>query len=233
MKKIEFIIVLSAAIAISLCACSKLNRKTPDFECEEAYKPALEDFRAAIASPESAENLFDGFTSVCEAAAELGDAAEDTIGYVFQDVDGNGKEELFIGCFDVEGSADVNNEIYAAFSHDGDSLTPLFEKQKRNTFAMTDTGTFYFYGSDGSQFHIIAEYELTEDEGLVCKDFYFTYPKEGETDTFGYYHNTSGEWDPACSEELDMPPEAFDEIRKDLAERTVLLDDVKFSEVGK
>ena len=69
---------------------------------------------------------------------------------------------------------DVNNEIYAAFSHDGEDLIPLFEKQKRNTFALTDTGTFYFYGSDGADFHIIAEYRLTAEEGLVCKDFYFT-----------------------------------------------------------
>jgi len=223
---------MSVAIAICLCACSNSKGKMPEFDCEEAYKPALENVRAVIASPESAENLYDGFNSVCEAAAALGEAAEDTIGYVFNDTNGDGKEELFIGCFDLEGSADVNNEIYAAFSHDGDGLTPLFEKQKRSTFSLTDTGTFYFYGSDGSKFHILAEYELTEDEGIVCKDFYFTYPKGGESDEFGYYHNTSGEWDPACSEELDLTPETFDEIRKNLAGRTVLLDDVKFSEVG-
>lgn len=232
MKKTGFII-LSAAIAISLCGCSSSPVKTPDFECEQAYRPALEELCATIESPENAENLYDGFDSVREAAAELGAAAEDTIGYVFNDTDKDGKEELFIGCFETDGSADVNNEIYAAFSNDGDSLIPLFEKQKRNTFALTDTGTFYFYGSDGDKFHIIAEYQLTEDEGIVCKDFYFTYPKDGNIDEFAYYHNTSGQWDPAVSEEMDMTPEAFEEIRKNLAERTAVLDDVKLSEMGK
>ena len=232
MKKTGFII-LSAVIAVSLCGCSSSPVKTPDFECEQAYRPALEELCAAIKSPENAENLYDGFDSVREAAAELGAVAEDTIGYVFNDTDKDGKEELFIGCFETDGSADVNNEIYAAFSHDGDDLIPLFEKQKRNTFALTDTGTFYFYGSDGADFHIIAEYALTEDEGLVCKDFYFTYPKDGDIDKFAYYHNTSGQWDPAVSEEMDMTPEAFEEIRKNLAERTAVLDDVKLSEMGK
>lgn len=231
MKKRGFIIILSAAVAVSLCSCGNSNGKAPDFKCEEAYGPAIEEFRVAIASSENAENFLDGFSGVYEAALELGDAAENTIGYVFNDTDGDGREELFIGCFDTETTDGVNNEIYAAFSHDGDTLIPLFEKQKRNTFALTDTGTFYFYGSDGSQFHIIAEYELGE-EGLVCKDFYFTYPKD-IADEFAYYHNTSGKWDPACSQELDMTPDEFEEIRKNLAERTVHLNDVKFSEVGK
>ena len=232
MKKTGYII-LSAAIAISLCACSSSNVKTADFECEEAYRPALEDLRVAIASGENAENLYDGFNSICEAATQLGDGAEDTIGYVFNDTDGDGKEELFIGCFETDGSADVNNEIYAAFSHDGEDLIPLFEKQKRNTFALTDTGTFYFYGSDGADFHIIAEYLLTAEDGLVCKDFYFTYPKDENIDQFLYYHNTSGKWDPAVSEKMDMSPQEFEEIRKNLAERTAVLDDVKLSEMGK
>ena len=233
MKKTGPIIILSVAIAISLCACGNSDAETPAFECEEAYRPALEEFRAVIESPESAENYYDGFNGVYEMAAALGEGAEKTIGYVFNDADGDGREELFIGCFDAENTSGVNNEIYAAFSHDGDSLTPLFEKQARNTFALTDTGTFYFYGSDGADFHIIAEYELAQGEGLVCKDFYFTYLKDAENNEFAYYHNTRGQWDPKCSEEVDMTAEDFEEIRKNLAERTVALDDVKFSEVGK
>ena len=229
MKKIGLLILLSAFVC--LCACSTSKGKTPEFECEEAYRPILEDFRKVISALEKPEFFYDGLNSVYEAAIEFEDAAEDTIGFVFRDINADGKEELFVGCFDTEGSNGVNNEIYAAFSDDGDSLTPLFEKQKRNTFALTDTGTFYFYGSDGSKFHIIAEYELTMDEGLVCKDFYFTYPKNQDKDEFGYYHNTSGLWDPACSQELDMTPDAFDEIRKNFEKRTVSLDDVKFSEI--
>ena len=60
----------------------------------------------------------------------------------------DGQEELLIGNFEGTGSSDVKNEIYAAFTYVGDTLEPLFEKQKRNTYALTDTGTLYFYGSD-------------------------------------------------------------------------------------
>lgn len=231
MKKTALIMFLCVSAVITMCACSKEGKKT-EFECEEAYKPMLEEFYGVIASPESDEHIYDGLNSVREAALEFGDGALDKIGYVFNDVNKDGKEEVFIGCFDNEGDDGVKNEIYAAFSHDGHELIPLFEKQKRNTFAFTDTGTFYFYGTDGVKYYILAEYELTEEGELSCIDFYFTYPKNGDGKNFGYYHNTSGEWDPEVSEEISLTPEAFEKLRSDLAKRTKPIDDVKFSEVG-
>ena len=108
---------------------------------------------------------------------------------------------------------------------------PLFEKQKRNTYALTDTGTLYFYGSDGVAFHIVAEYQMTE-EGIVCIDFYFSYPKYGDINNLEYFHNTTGEWDPKVSEKVDMTYEQFEEIRKNLAARTVSIDAELLSEIG-
>ena len=149
------------------------------------------------------------------------------------DVNNDGKEELFVGSFDGDGASDVDNEIYAAFTYDGYSLTPLFEKQKRNTFALTDAGTVYFYGTDGEKYHILAEYALDENGNLICKDYYFTYPKNGDGNNMGYYHNTTGQWDPDGSEELQMTPEEFEALRKALAEKTVAIDGEKFSDMGK
>ena len=241
------IVIIAIAIAVICSLC--LNPKDPnpepsipegtvpegtvpgDVSPEEAYKLKLDEFLQVIADPEDADALYDGLQSVRDAALEFGDEALDKIGFVLDDVNKDGKEELFVGCFDNEDPSDVNNEIYAAFTYDGDNLTPLFEKQKQNTFALTDAGTVYFYGTDGAQYYILAEYALDENGKLICKDFYFTYPKDGNG--IGYYHNTTGVWDPEGSEEIQMTPEEFEEMRKELAGKTVPLEDVKFSEVGK
>ena len=232
MKKRVLIVILCVAAVSIFSACNKQNEDTAPFECEAAYKDTLGDFSALLDSLEDTENLNDGMYAVYQAALELGDAAADTIGYVYSDMDEDGKEELLIGNFEGTGSPDVKNEIYAAFTHDGDTLEPLFEKQNRNTYALTDTGTFYFHGSDGEKYHIVAEYELTA-EGMICKNFYFTYPVDGDGNNMAYYHNTTGVWDSEGSEKIDMTFEEFEAIRKELAARTVPVDAALLSEVGK
>ena len=82
------------------------------------------------------------------------------------------------------------------------------------------------------KYHIVAEYEMTE-EGIVCKDFYFTYPIDGDGSNMGYFHNTTGVWDSEGSEQIDMTFEELEAIRKDLAARTVPVDAAKLSDVGK
>lgn len=232
MKKRVLAILLCIAAVSILAACNDQKDNEEPFDCKTAYNNTLDDLYKLISSPASEEMVYDGMYGVYEAAQELGDAAADTIGYVFNDMDKDGREELLIGNFEGTGSPDVKNEIYAAFTHDGDTLEPLFEKQKRNTFALTDTGTFYFHGSDGNKYHIVAEYELTE-EGMICKNFYFTYPIDGDGNNMGYYHNTTGIWNSEGSEKIDMTFEELEAIRKDLAARTVPVDAAKLSDVGK
>ena len=231
MKKSALIIILCIAAVCILSACNKTEGPVPE-KPETAYKDTLADMQGILSSPESAENVFDGMYGVYEAILALGDVAADTVGYAYNDMNMDGQEELLIGNFEGTGSSDVKNEIYAAFTYVGGTLEPLFEKQKRNTYALTDTGTLYFYGSDEVAYHIVAEYQLTE-EGIVCVDFYFTYPKYGDINDIEFYHNTTGEWDPEVSEKVDMTIDQFEEIRKNLAARTVFIDATKLSELGK
>lgn len=231
MKKRVLAILLCIAAVSILPACNDQKDNEEPFDCKTAYDNTLDDLYKLISSPASEEMIYDGMYGVYEAAQALGDAAADTIGYVYSDMDEDGKEELLIGNFEGTGSPDVKNEIYAAFTHDGDTLEPLFEKQARNTYALTDTGTFYFHGSDGEKYHIVAEYELTE-EGMICKNFYFTYPINGDGNNMGYYHNTTGIWNSEGSEKIDMTFEELEAIRKDLAARTVPVDAAKLSDVG-
>ena len=67
---------------------------------------------------------------------------------------------------------------------------------------------------------------------MICKNFYFTYPINGDGNNMGYYHNTTGIWNSEGSEKIDMTFEELEAIRKDLAARTVPVDAAKLSEVG-
>ena len=72
---------------------------------------------------------------------------------------------------------------------------------------------------------------MTE-EGIVCKNFYFTYPVDGDGKNMAYYHNTTGVWDSEGSEKIDMTFEQLEEIRKELAARTIPVDAALLSEAG-
>ena len=224
------IIILSAIVLIGIIAAVILIVWGGNEKEEDPYQLKLDEFKQLILAPENADGLYDGMKAVRDAALAFGDDAMDKLGYVSQDLNHDGKEELFIGCFNDE-AADVDNEVYAAFTYAGGELKPIFEKQEKNTFALTDTGTVYFYGTDGDKYHILAEYQLTETGEMVCLDYYFTYPKDGNNN-FGYFHNTTGEFNPETSEEIQMTPEEFEAKRQELAARTESLDAVKFSEVG-
>lgn len=225
------VVILTGVIIWIAIAFSDLKPNAPDLSREEIYNPKLEEFYEVIADPDSAEVLYDGLSAVQQAALEFGDEALDKLGYMYKDVNNDSRDELFIGCFDTGDASSVKNDLYAGFTYDGEVLTPIFEKQKRNTIALTDTGTFYFHGSDGVAYHIVGEYELTE-EGIVCKDFYFSYPKYGDVNDLEYFHNTTGQWDPKASEKVDMTFEQLEEIRKELAARTVPIDAETFSTIG-
>ena len=230
MKRRVLIIILCIAAVCILSACNQTEGPAPQ-KPEAAYKDTLADMQGILSSPESAENIFDGMYGVYEAILALGDDAADTVGYAYIDLDQDGQKELLIGNFTGTGASDVKNEIYGAYTYHMGIREPLFEKQKRNTYALTDTGTLYFHGSDGVAFHIVAEYQMTE-EGIVCIDFYFSYPKYGDINNLEYFHNTTGQWDPKVSEKVDMTYEQFEEIRKNLAVRTVSIDADLLSEIG-
>ena len=227
------VVTLAVAITWIAIANAKLEGPAPVLTVEEAYKPKLDEFYAVIADPDSAEVLYDGLSAVRRAALEFGDEALNKIGYEFQDVNNDGREELFVGCFGAEDTTSASNDIYAAFSYNGQEVKPIFEKQKRNTFALTDTGSFYFYGSDGTAHHILAEYELNETGEMICKDFYFSYPVYGDINNLEYFHNTTGQWDPDSSEKVDMTFDDLEAMRKELAGRTVAIDAENFSEINK
>jgi hypothetical protein len=47
-----------------------------------------------------------------------------------------------------------------------------------------------------------------------------------------YFHNTTGQWDPKASEKVDMTFEQLEEIRKEIAARTIPMDAETFATLG-
>lgn len=248
MKKRFFVLTLCALLVFCFTACKKEGAKTPSvvpeptpapapspevFDCEAVYGDVLYDFYEIISNPEAVEDFDYGIRGVYEAAEALGDDALDTIRYVFRDINRDGREELLIGCFITPDFAHVKNELYAAYTYDGNAPQLLFEGRSRNSYSLTDSDTFYYYGSNGAIYSIFGEYELSESGELSCKDFYFTYEKDNNWENIGLYHNTIDEWDPKVSEELDMSMEEFWKIDEALAARTAKVSDaLPFSTLG-
>ena len=235
MKKKKLIIIVSIAAAVIILAAVGIllaGGQQGPVKPKKAYKEPLVDVQEFLSATIPVEEIPDGMYGVYEAIQALGDEAADTVGYAYTDLNQDGQKELLIGNFTGAGTADTKNEIYGAYTYHMGFLEPLFEKQKRNTYALTDTGTLYFHGSDGVAYHIVAEYEMTE-EGIVCIDFYFSYPKYGDINELEYFHNTTGQWDPDVSEKVDMTFEQFEQIRMNLAARTVSIDAEMLSQIKK
>ena len=235
-KKKLVIVIVAAALVIALIVAAIIyfsggKAHKPDVESD--YDNILDNLCTSLLSPDDAGVLSDGVFSIREAAQALGDDGFDRLEYTVTDINDDGTKELLVGCFEADASAPTKNEIYAAYSHDGTTATLLFEKQAQNTFALTDANTYYFYGSDGENYHIIAEYEIGENGRLICKDFYFTYPNSEAESGISYYHNTSGDWDAAVSEEVKMTAEEFEAIRASLAAKTVELSGEKVAALAK
>ena len=98
------IVLVGVAVAIILL-CLNGNEK------EDPYQMKVDEFYQVIADPENADGLYDGMKAVRDAALAFGDDAMDKLGYVRSDLNNDGKEELFIGCFDDEDTSDVKNDI--------------------------------------------------------------------------------------------------------------------------
>lgn len=79
----------------------------------------------------------------------------------------------------------------------------VLESMYRNSYSLTEDGTFFNKGSAGAMYSIFAEEKLSKDgTTMSCIDYWFTYEKDESFQEIGYYHNTTGDWDKNLSEEV-------------------------------
>ncbi len=220
--------VLAAVLMLCLTGCAEGAAAIPD----DLYGDVLANFYDIIAHPEERTEFAEGEFGVFEAANALGADALDAIGYVLTDLNGDGTDELLVGVFDKPEGAHVKNELYAAYTYDGQQPVLLFEGSARSAYSLMEGGSFYYYGSGGAMYSIFGEAVLNDNSALEWVDYYFTYETDETRTEIGFFHNNSGVWDPAEAERLDIDGDAFWALQEAYAKRTAELADTKFAQLG-
>ena len=226
MKRISSLL-LSASLLLMGCASiggadeADAVTQTADSieEYSAVYQPIIDDFYRLISGQTdvSAENgaLPTGSMGLREALSVSEGILDDT-GYRIADLSGDGIPELLIGSVS-------SGMIYALFTTDGDSTELLLEGVYRNSYYLLDDGTVANQGSGGAIYSIFGVYGWSEDgRELTCIDCWFTHEKDGNFEDIRCYHNTSGEMDPAVSEELSMTLDAFYTMQDSLLARVTV-----------
>ena len=241
MKKLLFLLLCSISLT-GMLSCGTIptnddvTTAEPDsnitqsaFDADTAYAATLAECYALLTAPAEYTEYPDALLGIYETAMVLGVKAADTIGYVFRDLNEDAIPELLIGAFDKSDDAYTKNEIYAAYTYDGQKPVLLFAGWARNAYALTEDNTFYHHGSGGAAYAIFGEYTLSDAGEFVCMNAYFTYPKEPDMTEIGFYRNTSGIMDPAEAEEWAVTADEFWAVDEALAAKTMALSAVPFS----
>lgn len=201
MKKRLTALLLACVMLVCMPAASTAESH------ESIYRDTLDRFYAYIASGAQDREPGEGETGVWEALMGMdSDTALEKIGYAFFDMNGDGVSELFIGAIThTDGTLYFGDEIYAFYTLADGAPQYVFEGWARSRYRLTDDYRFFYAGSSGASRSAFAVYSFTPNGTLACDDFFFTHEKGANGEEIGYYHNRTGEWDPAQSTELDNP----------------------------
>ncbi|MBQ4416262.1 MAG: hypothetical protein II868_01095 [Butyrivibrio sp.] len=153
--------------------------------------------------------------------------AQHATGYAFADISGDFVPELLIGGRWVDDNGKTMTDIFQCFSVKNGELVMVFEGWGRNRTQWLSENRFLLYASSGAASSGFGVRHFTgEDTDMslyaheietVWEDFYFS---EGdEAGNVSYYHNTTGVWDAAESEQVTMEGGAFWQIYEELEEQ--------------
>ena len=165
-----------------------------------AYSELVERFRTLVSDPFGQDSDKPGEMGVLEAARAAGDNAVYEMGYLIEDLSGDGIPELAVG--ECSG---MTNALYTLV--DGKPEL-VFEGWYRSSYVYMGDGHFYYYGANSAAENGQGVFYLTKDgTELECESFLFTgLNRDGDLDV---YYNETGSWDPAESEKSDMTAEDF------------------------
>ncbi len=165
-----------------------------------AYSDLVERFRTLVSDPFGQDSDKPGEMGVLETARGMGDSAAEEMGYLIQDLSGDGIPELAVG-----GLYGMTNALYTLV--DGKPEL-VFEGWYRSSYVYMGDGHFYYYGANSAAENGQGVFYLTKDgTELECESFLFTgLNSDGDLDV---YYNETGSWDPAESEKSDMTAEDF------------------------
>ena len=132
------------------------------------------------------------------------------IGYVIEDINGDGIPELLIGEDMVGYYDDITDEsyIYNGYTYKDGEIVCFLEGWARSSYRWMGNGNFFYTGSSRAMSSMFGQCCLNADgTELEWVDFY--YSDEVGDGSIGFYHNTSGMVDASASERLDLSDEDF------------------------
>lgn len=198
-------------------------------DMSDTYKEQYKNIMAAIKGfiKYGAEETNPGFYGLEETVHYVG---KDSIGYAFKDINGDNIPELFIGCFENEGNnRGTGKEINAVWAISEDGVVPILEGWSRSRVYLLDDNSLYNEGaSSATQSCAGVMTYRPGDKEYTVEDFYFTdetYPGSGE---IVCYHNTTGSWEAAESDEVTLTKEDFWRITDEFDARIV---DIEFTQL--
>lgn len=195
---------------------------------EYMYRDVLNSNYKIVTGGMDSYEYSEGTSGVGEVVMGGNENAMDTIGYTFIDSNNDGIAELVTGAISEEKDGKYYGEyIYSVYTYD---IMPqlILEGWSRNRCFLLDDGTFYTDGSSGAMYSVFENYKLGANETeLTCMDYYFTKEKDETFEEYGFYHNTTGEWDISVSEELSE--EKYWGIAAAYSERTITLEFTPFA----
>lgn len=193
---------------------------------DAAYSAVLAGFTEVFDNTE--DYIIEGTLGVVEIINLRGrNEALKSIGYTKKDINGDNVPEFIVGFID-EGNK--GSEILALYTVKDEKPVFVFESITRSAYFLMNDGNLFYQGADGAARSIFASYKLSDAE-LICNDYWFTYEKDKTSYEIGYYHNTTGEYDKAVSEELNITEDEFFNKQSALIAKKTQTDLTPFSAV--
>ena len=146
----------------------------------------------------------------------------DDVGYILEDVSGDGIPELIIGYNDSFDEDEIKRSyVLSVFTISDDKPYTAFSGWGRNRYWPLPDGHFYNSGSSGASNTAFGENHLSKDgTGVIWDDFYFS--EEDASGQLAFFHNTSGIWDRSESERMDISERKFWRLMDGYEERCIL-----------
>ncbi len=244
MKSRFFSIVFIIAVVITVfCGCDTEKPNTDDHTEKETttnnvindtnidYIDIYKDIKADFISLfDNTDKEFDGAIGVSEIINQRGKSeALDVIGYAVKDLSGDNIPEFIVGVIDEDNKG---SEILALYTVKDEKPVFVFESMTRSAYFLMNDGNLFYQGSAGAAYSIFGAYAISENGAeLICNDYWFTYEKDKTSYEIGYYHNTTGEYDKAVSEELNITEDEFFNKQSALIAKKTQTDLTPFSAV--
>ncbi len=173
------------------------------------WRSQLENYDPDRASRDGWKEPISLMELAMEAQYQGVDALSQT-GYALEDISGDGVPELVIGAIYGAYVPSEYTRIYAIYALDGEKPVLVADGYARSAYYRGEGNTLLHTGSSGAAYSAFGSFSLAPDGlSLACQDFWYTWDIDGNYETIGCFHNTTGQMTGDSSELLDWPLDTF------------------------